>query len=996
MRRSVSEERALDRSTFRFFLALAATDRITSKIRTIEKIAKKKRKFSFCGVAMQFDVGLKCVHLDRTFGDDSFDDPLPVVVKRFEEVMRVTDSARLLRYVRVHTHDRSLYVFSHHSETTLRTLLDKTKENFSEHFMRRVARGLFEALCTLLSVGIVHRNVCPETIVLTGENCDFVRLADWGFSYATDGGRLLSPVFVPLGRPEYTAPECFAAPQSPAVFKSDVWAVGVCLLEMVHRTNRLAPFSADTVLRLCGHAQDGRSEDARAMAARDELYALVEAGGLLDNCSRELKELIVNCLKADPCERWDCMTALRCPYLSDDAARSTGGPRQFWAKAPFSKASLLTAPSVEELYPEAARALAATRNTADLDEDFAPEPHVAASSSENNNNNDNNYNNSNNVNIVSESLSHSRKASRVSATSLNVAPDPSLDDVVSLLIDHASVRADGFEWIFPEILATPQHLFLPAALSATNLSNSAPSVQAESSSLNSAPPSATPPRSPSVGSMWMSPSASGSISSLASFRPGALSSLLASTAAPVDLRVHCIPFAEACARASLARSYLEATAPSAVHFETWRAEDPLPVSFDVRDRDVGYQRKRVATFAPLLAARDLAGVVREASIDVPPVLRMEIWAILLGLPAWQHCEQEWTRVDLTRESPSDHQIEVDVPRCNARHEAIGTQEGRRRLSRILKAWVLTNPTLEYWQGLDSLTAPFVALTFNEPEWKAFCMLQRMVQRYLSGMFLQKNTSRLQTQLIQFNQLLAYHDPQLFMHLHEQQFNPELYAIPWFLTLFTHILPLDPSTFRLWDFLLLHDSSMIQFVSLAVMRQIRNILTMDFNELVLFFSELHVKQTIDMPKVVQDALKLSRMTPVSLCLDQSVANGDPQRWWEVQQTPQELQELFAPKLSVVDLMNIIRENKRVLVVFDCRPAEDWRAGHLEGSINVVPSAIDMKAVEQLKEKKAIIVVVAERGKEAVLTNTLVRARIPRVCYVAGGVDSMLAAGIKMTK
>lgn len=154
---------------------------------------------------------------------------------------------------------------------------------------------------------------------------------------------------------------------------------------------------------------------------------------------------------------------------------------------------------------------------------------------------------------------------------------------------------------------------------------------------------------------------------------------------------------------------------------------------------------------------------------------------------------------------------MDVPRCNARHEILGTTEGRRTLTRVLKAWVASNPELEYWQGLDSLSAPFVALNWQERdtslcEARAFAMLQRMVRRYLSGMFLQRNTNELQTQLIVFNQLLAYHDPQLFNHLRKQQFSPELFAIPWFLTLFTHILPLE-STLRLWDFLFLHDATM---------------------------------------------------------------------------------------------------------------------------------------------------------------------------------------------
>jgi TBC domain-containing protein kinase-like protein len=45
-------------------------------------------------------------------------------------------------------------------------------------------------------------------------------------------------------------------------------------------------------------------------------------------------------------------------------------------------------------------------------------------------------------------------------------------------------------------------------------------------------------------------------------------------------------------------------------------------------------------------------------------------------------------------------------------------------------------------------------------------------------------------LLLFRQLLAYHDPPLASHLLAIGFAPDLYAIPWFLTLFTHILPLD--------------------------------------------------------------------------------------------------------------------------------------------------------------------------------------------------------------
>ena len=273
-----------------------------------------------------------------------------------------------------------------------------------------------------------------------------------------------------------------------------------------------------------------------------------------------------------------------------------------------------------------------------------------------------------------------------------------------------------------------------------------------------------------------------------------------------------------------------------------------------------------------------------------------------------------------------------------------------------------------------------------------------MKKFLTGMFLQKNTSQLQTQLIIFQQLLSYHDPRLFLHLNvEQEFKPELYAIPWFLTLFTHILPIE-STFRLWDFLFLHDATMIHFISIAVMRQIRQkLLSLDFNDLVLFFSELHSSQssTLDMEVVIGDAVKFSKVTPRSLCTDHFV--DESSNWWSQGQTLEELSENHSPKLSVEDLILLLKEQKKAVVVFDCRPEEEYKKGHFDGAINV-PSVkqIDLQSVEELKKKKVIFVVIAERSKQKEFCNFLVSNGTARVCYLNGGVDALVSSRIKLVK
>jgi hypothetical protein len=58
------------------------------------------------------------------------------------------------------------------------------------------------------------------------------------------------------------------------------------------------------------------------------------------------------------------------------------------------------------------------------------------------------------------------------------------------------------------------------------------------------------------------------------------------------------------------------------------------------------------------------------------------------------------------------QIEVDIPRCHQYDELLASPTAHAKLKRILKAWVATHPNYVYWQGLDSLSAPFLYLHFN--------------------------------------------------------------------------------------------------------------------------------------------------------------------------------------------------------------------------------------------------------------------------------------------
>lgn len=421
--------------------------------------------------------------------------------------------------------------------------------------------------------------------------------------------------------------------------------------------------------------------------------------------------------------------------------------------------------------------------------------------------------------------------------------------------------------------------------------------------------------------------------------------------------------------------------------------DKLPLI--IREKDTEYQFHRIVLFDRLLSTYPfkLDRLLIEAKKDIPPFFRGEIWACLLNVCG--DTENTYLSIDKETAGVTDRQIEVDIPRCHQYNDLLSSSVAHKKLKRVLKAWLVSHDKYVYWQGLDSLCAPFVYLNFCK-EHIAYACLTAFVKKYLNDVFLKDNAAVIREYLIKLSHLIAFHDPQLANHLDEKGFIPDLFAIPWFLTMFSHVFPLH-KIFHLWDKLLLGDSSYPLFVGLSILTQLRGtLLNSGFNECILLFSDL---PEVDIEKCVLESSKFSDATPRSITfrkyeLRTETREHDPCLDYEV------LQNEFCPRISIYDLQELKRSSQKFLVI-DTRAHECYVDKSIPGSLNIpvkdedfanenfdlVPSP-ELSALVNNRGNVLIVVDnVNEINKVRTFCRFLVKKDYPKVCSLHGGIKAL---------
>jgi hypothetical protein len=252
--------------------------------------------------------------------------------------------------------------------------------------------------------------------------------------------------------------------------------------------------------------------------------------------------------------------------------------------------------------------------------------------------------------------------------------------------------------------------------------------------------------------------------------------------------------------------------------------------------------------------RDNPGLVASAG------LRVKVWTILLlGSNTDNYDGKDIEKI--TVDCEEQHVLDADINRTRSDVEEFRRPEWRTALADILQNFCLSH-NVQYKQGMNEVLAPF--LMTHPPSsgtQLSYSLFEAFLYRYLERYFCVDESYFLFKSFRMFHLLLLYVDPQLALHLEEQDFPPELYSPQWFLTLYSRALPL-PHVLRLWDMLIaIDDPSFTFFIGLCLLRRKRDALLLaEVEKIPEIISDMSFKGEEEVDSVVMEAVSLYNTTP----------------------------------------------------------------------------------------------------------------------------------------
>lgn len=382
---------------------------------------------------------------------------------------------------------------------------------------------------------------------------------------------------------------------------------------------------------------------------------------------------------------------------------------------------------------------------------------------------------------------------------------------------------------------------------------------------------------------------------------------------------------------------------------------------------------------------------------------------------------------------------MDIPRCHQYDELLASANGQAKLKRVIKSFLLTHKENTYWQGLDSVAAPFVRLNFDD-EAIAFGCYEAFFEKYLYAFCRSDSDIEMYKYNAIFRQLLCYHSPELGWFMtdnHESVL--QQFSVKNFLTMFSHVLPIN-LIYHLWDSIIASDATFPLFIGVAFLLQmeadhgIRERPDEDVWSMITDAPEMQVEQCLAKAKVLfcatpasacrnraprdrrAEVLAASRLAAPARALLQGLGADRPSSERLAadalgapappKKVPLSYEELLASRAliiageDVVKMLSLRRHGSQCLFV-DIRVRKDFRRGCLPESINVPADAaftnptggfadpqVEVHLTKRAVSLVKVVVGAGEALEEAVaFANHMIQLGICRVCILQGGLPAL---------
>ena len=325
-------------------------------------------------------------------------------------------------------------------------------------------------------------------------------------------------------------------------------------------------------------------------------------------------------------------------------------------------------------------------------------------------------------------------------------------------------------------------------------------------------------------------------------------------------------------------------------------------------------------------------------MDRPP--RVYLWQLFL-------CQQEVpvTSLEVPLDLPNQRVVHSDVERTRNPYM---TLEEKSQAEQLLTLYCKSE-SISYKQGMNEVLAPFIFLGRQGLSLlQIYQMYSNFMKTYLRTTYEDEEFRPLQAQFLIFRLLVRYHDPRFSAFLNDFGVGPELFATPWFLTLFASKITDLEIVYELWDtYLEVHDEFHSCYLGVAFIEYFRDsLVSKHSSEIPQALSQLTLSSLEELTKVLDLAKRLKQSTPTSIEIylnsfnifnlsEVDAAITQLEKMFCLSISPREVILRCYPTLTYCTCSGQTcswcrRAGREVtLAIVDCRPQDEQQHGTLQG-------------------------------------------------------------------